>query len=114
MDKRIPKNLSDIAKGDVFESATATNLVDAGAGLTDVTLTHTVSKNGQAFVDSVVNWYGLGAVGVAAIQDSLAKATVTAAPQTHKGFKALVKDWRKLTKALGHLNDAGDALPNVD
>jgi hypothetical protein len=113
--KRQNKNGSDIAKGDEFNATTTVTLVDAGNGLTDVTLTHIATKNGELFVESVVNWYGMSAVAVAAIQDSLSKAKLVCdAPQKHKGFKALVKEWRKLTQALGHLNDHGDELPNVD
>ncbi len=110
--KRIDRNKKDIARGDEYEVETSLDLVGAG-DVTDVTLTHTVTKNGDLFHETISRWFGLSSVGVAAIESAMAK-NVPKGKHGIKGFKALIKYWRTITKALGHLNDAGDAMPGVD
>lgn len=109
MAKRKIQNTKAIAKGDQFEVTTSFTMGDSGqAGLTDVTLTHIAEKNGEIFVDSSATWYGLDTVGVAAVKDALGHAGLVNGTVQLTGFQALVNEWRKVTTALGHLNDAGD------
>ena len=106
---RVNFNKKDVAKGDSFTVVTTVDYATVDGGLTDVTLTHKVSKNGDHFHDTTSTWYGLGSVGVAAIKDSLAQAGLAAGTSHHAGFQALVNEWKKITKFLTHLNAAGDA-----
>jgi hypothetical protein len=115
MSKRLKCNTKDLAKGDKFQVTTAIELTDAGVAppgggpkLTDCTLIHNVTKNGENFVDSSTTWFGLADTGVAAIQDSIRKGGLTAGTKSITGFKALVAEWRTLTAVMAHLNDAGD------
>ena len=102
-------NKTDLAKGDQFVVTTKVEFSDVdGDKVTDCTLVHDVDKNGANFVTSTTTWFGLGDAGVVAIKESLAKGGVVDGTKNVSGFKALVKEWRKVTKALSHLNDLGD------
>jgi hypothetical protein len=111
MGKRKERNVLPVAKGDVFAVTTAITFDDVdGDGVADCTFTQSTEKNGALFHTGVETWYGLGNDGVAAVKASLNKAGVASGSVTLTGFSKWIHHERKLTAALGHLNDAGDEL----
>ena len=108
MGTRINKNSSPLAKNDTFTATTDLTLTDAGAGLTDIALTHDVFKNGDHFQKTVCEWFGLDASGVALIQNAAATGGVKPGTVKAPHLHATIQEWKKLTKALDHLNVEGE------
>ena len=115
MAKRTRRNVEPVAKGDKFTVTNEVTFLDVdGDNVTDCVLKHCVDKNGANFVDSVTTWYGLDDVTLEAFQDALAKAGLKNGTREVKGFQKLMKEWKKLTQALTHINNAGDeAVKNL-
>jgi hypothetical protein len=104
-------NRKDVEVGNVYSVVNTVLVEDVdGDGVSDITLTHQVDKNGGSFVEASVTWYGI-IPGV--VEQFLAKlkelgfedGTVT---ETKK-FGNVVKEWKKITEFLKHINELADA-----
>ena len=98
--------------GDLYQMTTDIEVADVdGDGVNDLTFTHTVDKNNEAWVEAKVVWYGLppevteafvGQLGnVGFIDDEVV--------ETNK-LNRVVKHWKNLTKALAGINKLGEQL----
>ena len=100
----------NVRPGDVYVVNTDVEVVDVdGDGLMDVVFTHTVDKNGEKFVNTVVEWYGLGdEVAEAFVQTLSGVGLVEEENVEYTKFNQVVKHWKQLTRALAKINKLGD------
>lgn len=117
-DKKAPKGLNrkkDLKKGEVYQVTNDVEVADVdGDEVQDVVFTHEILRDGNVVVQSKTTWFGLGQDIADAFVAALEDVGVTDGETVEVvGFKKVVRDWRKLTKALGKLNDIGDAAADA-
>lgn len=97
-------------KGDSYVITSEVVVADVdGDGVADIAAVHKVTKNGEAFVDANVVWYGLDDDTTEAFVAALEEAGVVddEVVETDK-FGVVAKSWKNLTKFLKKINDLAD------
>lgn len=98
--------------GDTYQMTTDIEIADVdGDGVSDLTFTHTVDKNNEAWVKAEVVWYGLPPeVNQAFIGELAAVGFIDEEVVETNKLNRVVKHWKNLTKALAGINRLGEQL----
>jgi len=102
--------------GDTYKYEVAVEIVDVnGDGIKDLSLTHTCTNltTGLKCVSATIVWECLDDMTVVAFNESLERAGVVDSTQTLDRFTDVVKEWKKLTKSLEHINKLGEQFATV-
>jgi hypothetical protein len=98
--------------GDLYQLTTDLEVADVNEdGVSDLTFSHSVAKNNEAWVDAKVVWYGLPAEVSGAFVEALQDVGFVdeEVVETNK-VATVVKHWKNLTKALQKINKLGEEL----
>lgn len=102
---------ASIRPGDEYTVSNGVEIADVdGDGAVDLRLTHMTKRNGEAFYESQMVWYGVDPV----IAESFA-ATCRPLQGDNlpvQNFGHLVKHWKTLAKGIEKITDVGGMLAN--
>jgi len=96
----------EIKAGDKYTVSNDVEIADVdGDGAVDLRLTHMTKRNGEAFFESQMVWYGIDPV----IGEEFAATyqTVIGTDIPLKNFGQLVRHWKMLAKGTEKITDAG-------
>ena len=105
------KKRGPIAQGDTLQTVTSVETVDVnGDGIDDLVFKHkTEINNGErGCVTASIVWENLPPQVVQAFEAAIEDSKIELGEKDYDAMKPLVKEWRKLTKLLGKINDLGD------
>jgi hypothetical protein len=101
-----------VKSGDLYEMKTDIEVADVdGDGVNDLTFTHSVDRNGAAWVEAKVVWFGLPDDVTELFIEQLGNVGFVdeEVVQTNR-LNVVTKHWKNLTRALAGINKLGDQL----
>lgn len=97
-------------KKGTFVFKTDVEVVEQEEGVNNLVLTHVVDNvegvGGE--VEAKIVWKNMDEDTITEFEAALADADIKDGEQTFHKFNDVVKEWRKLTKALANINNAGE------
>lgn len=109
MKKEKGPNRGKVQSGDNYVVNTTASRVDIdGDGVSDLLLSHKVTKNGSLFVDASVAWYGLEDEVLDLFEQVLTEEGVLAEFETNR-FGDVAKAWKRLAKFQAGIHKLAEA-----
>ena len=103
------KSRKDVKKGDLFVITNDAEVADVdGDGVADVTVKHTVTKNGEDFVDATIVWYGLGTEVADGFVLALEEAGLVDEVLETNNFRRVGRVWKQTTEFFKKINKLAD------
>lgn len=108
--RRLHRNRKAAIKpGDVYRVTNAIKTADVdGDGSADLTLQHTVTRNGELFFQQEAIWYGIDPFVAQAFSETLKEHVGT--DIACNSFGRLVKHWKTLNKSMAKIMDVGEDM----
>lgn len=111
--RRLHRNRkAEIKAGDQYRVTNVIKTADVdGDGSADLTMSHTVTRNGQLFHQQEIVWYGIDPFVAQAFGEHLKDLLGTDIPM--RSFGRLVRHWKKLHRVMSKIMDVGTEMASA-